>query len=364
MNYWLLFLILPARWKHKKRRLEVRTNKAKIIFLFVAMTLLLPWSVAYASDSVEPRSEVGYVAVIPSNQENASVEKLTAGDNNSLDKQWALSKVMAPEAWQITSGEADVIVAVLDTGIDQTHEDLAGKVIANANFTQSPSDDDIHGHGTHMAGIIAAAENTFGITGLAHDISLMNVKVAEDNGTCNAETVAKGIIWAADNGARVINISLTFAEPWSPLEEAVDYAWGKGVVLVAAAGNNFGLVPVYPAAYPNVIAVAATDKDDRLPEWSNRGDWVSLGAPGVDIYSTLPGDVYRHQSGTSPAAALVSGGVALLFTIAADTNGNGCVNDEVRHSIEANHDKIEIGKLAKGRINVLKACKDFEHTGS
>jgi hypothetical protein len=100
---------------------------------------------------------------------------------------------------------------------------------------------------------------------------------------------------------------------------------------------------------------AATDKDDRLPRWSNRGDWVSLAAPGVDIYSTLPGDDYGYQSGTSQAAALVSGEAALLFTIATDTNGDGNVNDEIRHAIETSCDEVEQDGLAKGRINILRA---------
>jgi len=326
---------------------------------FTATIVFILWCIVSFStilDAVEPRSEAGYVALILSHQEFASDEQSVASDESSLDKQWGLSKVMAPQAWQITSGESDVIVAVLDTGIDQIHEDLAGKVITNINFTQSPTVDDVHGHGTHMAGIIAAAENTVGIIGLAHDVSLMNVKVAEDDGICDAETVARGIIWAVDNGARVINISLTITESSPTLEEAVNYAWDKGAIVVAAAGNNFGSTPVYPAAYPNVIAVAATDKDDRLPGWSNHGDWVSLGAPGVDIYSTLPGDGYGYETGTSPAAALVSGGAALLFTIATDTNGNGRVNDEVHHAIDSNCDEVEVDGLVMGRINVLKAA--------
>ncbi len=262
---------------------------------------------------------------------------------------------MAPQAWEITSGGSAVLVAILDTGIDQTHEDLVDKVIANVNFTDSQTADDIHGHGTHIAGIIAATADDAGITGLAYNSSLMNVKVAEDNGSVDPATVAKGIMWAVDNGANVVNISLTITKPSSTLENAVNYAWDKGAVIIAAAGNNFSSTPAYPAAYPNVIAVAATDKDDRLPRWSNRGDWVSLAAPGVDIYSTLPGDDYGYRSGTSQAAALVSGEAALLFTIATDTNGDGNINDEIRHAIETSFDEVEKDELTKGRINALKA---------
>lgn len=310
----------------------MRNKKAlKRIFPLIAI-LITSW----------PATNTGYVASIPSQP-------------SSFDEQWGLSTIMAPQAWEITSGGSAVLIAILDTGIDQTHEDLVDKVIANVNFTDSPTADDIHGHGTHIAGIIAATADDVGITGLAYNGFLMNVKVAKDDGSCDPATVAKGIMWAVDNGANVINISLTITKPSSTLENALNYAWDKGAVIIAAAGNNFSSTPVYPAAYPNVIAVAATDKDDRLPKWSNRGDWVSLAAPGVDIYSILPGDDYGYQSGTSQAAALVSGEAALLFTIAIDTNGDGNINDEIRHAIETSCDEVEKDELTKGRINALKA---------
>jgi len=336
----------------------VRNKSIKWLFSLLAILLLTSCPVTYVHDAVEPGSETGYVAFIPSQQEYISNELPVASDGSSFHKQWALSAIMAPEAWQITSGKPDVLVAILDTGIDQTHEDLAGKVVASINFTQSPTVDDLCGHGTHIAGIIAAtADNAVGGTGVAYNCSLMNVKVAEDDGSCDSATVAKGIIWAVDNGAKVINISLTITKPLPTLEKAIDYAWDKGAVIVAAAGNNYSSTPVYPAAYPNAIAVAATNKDDRLPQWSNHGDWISLGAPGVDIYSTLPDDNYGYKSGTSSAAALVSGEAALLFTIVTDTNSNGCVNDEIRHGIESTCDEVEIEGLGKGRINVLKAAR-------
>jgi len=309
----------------------MRNKKALKIILPLLAILITSW----------PATNTGYVASIPSQP-------------SSSDEQWGLSAIMAPQAWEITSGGSAVLVAILDTGIDQTHEDLVDKVIANVNFTDSPTTDDIHGHGTHIAGIIAATADDAGITGLAYNSSLMNVKVAKDDGSVDPATVAKGIIWAVDNGANVVNISLTITKPSSILEDALNYAWDKGAVIIAAAGNNFSSTPVYPAAYPNVIAVAATDKDDRLPRWSNRGDWVSLAAPGVDIYSTLPGDDYGYRSGTSQAAALISGEAALLFTIAIDTNGDGNINDEIRHAIETSFDEVEKDELTRGRINTLK----------
>jgi len=328
-----------------------------ITVMAVVLYCITTFGVAF--NIVEPQSEVGHVAIVPGPQECISHELTTIANNdNSPDKQWGLSTIMAPQAWQITPAGSDVIVAVLDTGINQTHEALDGKVVSSINFTQSSTEDDLHGHGTHIAGIIAAtADNTIGITGVAHDCSVMNVKVVEDDGSCDSSTVAKGIVWAADSGANIINLSLTFTEPSPTLENAIGYAWDKGVVIIAAAGNNYSSTPVYPAAYPNTIAVAATDKNDHLPRWSNHGDWVSLGAPGTDICSTLPNDNYGYRSGTSLATALVSGEAALLFTTAIDANSNGYINDEVRDRIESNCDGVETEGLGEGRINALKAAR-------
>ena len=310
-------------------------------------------------NTAEYHPEVGYIATLSNQHRYISTELLAvANDVSSLPTEWHLTKIMAPQAWQITSGESDILIAILDTGIDQNHDDLIGKVVANINFTNSPTADDHNGHGTHIAGIVAAtADNARGNSGVAYNSSLKNVKVADDGGWCDSATVAEGIIWAVDNGANVINISLTFNKPSLDLENAVNYAWDKGAVIVAAAGNNYNSTPVYPSAYSNVIAVAATDKDDQLPRWSNYGDWISIFAPGVDIYSTSPDNNYVYASGTSPAAAIVSGEAALLFAIAKDNNSNGYVNDEVRNSTENMSDLIEVNGLGKGRVNVLNAVK-------
>jgi thermitase len=207
-----------------------------------------------------------------------------------------------------------VTVAVLDTGVDSTHIDLRGKVIASYNFTGSDTAEDRRGHGTHVAGIIVKDfELTLGNDGLRHDVRLMNVKVAEDTGICNPETVSRGIIWAADNGAEVINISLALKQSFGELEDAIRYAWQKGAVIVAAAGNENLNRPIYPAAYPQVMGVAATDDTGRLTTWSNRGEWVTAAAPGANIFSTLPGNAYGYKSGTSQAAASVSGDAAVFY---------------------------------------------------
>jgi thermitase len=159
----------------------------------------------------------------------------------------------------------------------------------------------------------------------------MNVKVAEDSGICRPETVSKGIIWAADNGAEVINISLALKQPFDELEEAIRYAWSKGAVIVAAAGNENLNRPIFPAAYPEVMGVAATDDTGQLTNWSNRGSWVRVAAPGANIFSTLPGNDYGYKSGTSQAAAAVSSDAAMVYvyTVDVDNNPDMPVNESV-----------------------------------
>jgi len=251
------------------------------------------------------------------------------------EKQWALSQIQMQGLWPTATGGAGILVAILDTGIDQDHEDLEGKVVFEANLTDSPAPGDVYGHGTHIAGIIAAySNNGVGIVGVAPECQLINIKVADDRGRCDASRIARGIIWAVDKGANVINVSIELGEPSPELEEAVNYAWGQGVVIIAAAGNEGTQSPVYPAAYEHCIAVAATRQDNTLAPLSNYGDWVDAAAPGFNIYSTLPDDSYGYKSGTSFATAYVSGLAALLFGVVTDTNDNGRLNDEVRAALE------------------------------
>ena len=273
-----------------------------------------------------------------------------------LEEQWALQHIHAPKLWQVTAGNSQILVAVLDTGIDQRHEDLRGKIIADVNFTSSQTTEDILGHGTHVAGIIAANRNNgLGIVGLAPESSLLNVKVANDKGQSDISEVAEGIIWAVDNGASVINLSIALEEYSPQLEDAVRYAWSHGAVIVAAAGNSGSKPPVYPAFFENCIAVAALRQDGTLAPLSNHGDWVDIAAPGFNIYSTLPGNGYGYKSGTSFATAYVSGLAALLFTVVSDNNYDGRLNDEVRAAIEAGHTIIDIQGVGGGCIDAASS---------
>jgi thermitase len=272
-------------------------------------------------------------------------------------ERWDLLQIKAPDAWGLVGGGMDVIVAVLDNGIDETHPALLGKVIERVNFSNSPGIDTSRGHGTHIAGLIAATLNRNGNSGMAYNAKLLDVKVAENSGQTDALKVAKGIIWAVDNGAQVINISIVISKPYPLLEYAVNYAWEKGCVIIAAAGNDGLSTPVYPASYPHVIAVGASDKNDNLAKWSGRGDWVDVAAPGVDIYSTLPGDKYGIRTGSSFSSALVSGEAALLFSNSIDQDNDEIVNREVEDMILSNCDIVDGLQYPERRINAYNAAK-------
>jgi len=283
-------------------------------------------------------------------------EALGSPDDPGFVNQWGMVKVGAPQAWGVTAGSPDINIAVLDTGVDLDHPDLADKIVANINLTNFGTADDGYGHGTHVAGIAAAmTNNDIGVAGLAYSATIMNVKVLDDNGMGAYSWIVSGIIWATDHGAEIINMSLGAPYDSSALEDAINYAWNKGVVVVAAAGNNGDTAPMYPAHYANCIAVAATDASDARTSWSNYGDWVDVAAPGLSVYSTLKNSSYGYKSGTSMASPHVAGLAGLVFTTVSDSNGDGKLNDEVRSRIEATCDDIGVSGVGYGRINAAQA---------
>lgn len=271
----------------------------------------------------------------------------------------------APSAWPTSTGTPETVVAVLDTGIDQDHPDLATQIKANANFTKSPTPDDLHGHGSHVAGIAAAAGNNGeGVAGVAFGASLMNVKVLDDSGNGSCSRAAQGIVWAVDNGARVLNLSFGGPAGCDAQARAVRYAAERGVLVTAAAGNVGSEEASYPGRYDEVIAVAASDRSDGLASFSNRGSWVDVAAPGVGILSTLPNHEaaysvrdYGYMSGTSMAAPMAAGAAAVLWSVTEDANADGQLDDDVRARIEGYADRIaETGRgVASGRLNLCNA---------
>ncbi|MFC7373182.1 S8 family peptidase [Fictibacillus iocasae] len=278
----------------------------------------------------------------------------TPNDTYYASYQYAPQKVGAPSAWDITRGSSTTKVAILDTGVDYNHPDLAGKVIKGYDYIDNDWDPmDLNDHGTHCAGITAAAtNNSRGIAGMAPNVSIYAVRVLDANGSGSLSGIANGIYHAADNGAKVISLSLGGPSGSTSLQNAVNYAVSKGAVVVAAAGNESTSAPSYPAYYSNTIAVAATDSADRLASFSNYGSWVDVAAPGVDILSTVPGGSYAYMSGTSMATPLVAGVAGLLAS-------QGRTASNIRAAIENTATQISgTGTyFSKGRVNAANAVR-------
>ncbi len=242
-----------------------------------------------------------------------TVEQLFVSMAETQD--WGLKLFGIPQIWTRTKGEG-VRVAVLDTGAALDHPDLKGQIVAAKDFTGSASGAaDVHGHGTHCCGVIAAAENDTGVVGVAPKAKLLVGKVLGDNGSGGGRGIAAGIRWAADSGADLISMSLGSGSPDPAIHAAVKYATAKGVFMIAAAGNEgpYDNSVGYPGGFPECVCVAAVDQAKRIAKFSSRGDEVDVAAPGVDILSTYPPKNYARLSGTSMATPFVAGVVALLL---------------------------------------------------
>lgn len=337
---------------------------------------------------VEPEgaSVVGWTTARPAGlrptADTAVVSAFGLGPNDPrLGNQWALSTIGELSAWgaAVLASAATkpiITIAILDTGIDQDHEDLdprnrpddqVGKIYRDINFTASNTVDDKFGHGTHVAGIAAAATNNgVGIAGTAGEARLLNVKVMGDDGVGYDSAIAQGIRWAADHGAQILNMSFSQPSDSTLIKEAVAYAAGKGVLLVAAAGNEGKSEKRYPAAYSQVLSVGATTQPksgqaEARASFSNYGGWVDVAAPGESILSTFPNHAtsikvkdYGYMNGTSMAAPMVSGEAALLWT---SLGGDAA---QVRARIESTSDTGVAGSgsaWAHGRIDLYRALQ-------
>jgi thermitase len=254
-------------------------------------------------------------------QPNYVYRALFTPNDPYFGSQWNLPAIHAPEAWDITRGTAAIKVAVVDTGVDCGHPDLQGQCAAQVNYVDSnsgPIQDD-NGHGTHVAGIIAAVmNNRIGVAGVAPGVKLVALKALDSSGSGDTTTVAQAIDAALTYGARVINLSLGGPNDDPTLRDAINRAYAAGALTVAAAGNSGTSTPVYPAAYDHVIAVAAVDGSLQRASFSNYGSYIALAAPGVGILSTYPGGSYAYLRGTSMAAPHVSAAAALVLSLRPD----------------------------------------------
>lgn len=310
-----------------------------------------------------------------------------------FDNQYALTLIGATCAWQRTLGSADVTVAVVDSGVDLGHPDLVDRLRGNGRDFVDGDDEpaDLNGHGTHIAGIIAATiDNAQGVTGLAPGVSILPIRVMNRRGKGSDVAIASGIRYAADAGARVINLSLgatlmVSAETESRrVTDAIRYAQERGALVVVAAGNDFLPLPnAIVGDNPDVLVVAATGPDDRLASFSNYGSWISVTSPGVRILSTTPtyevymtseevpegerfANWYDYLSGTSQAAPFVSALAALLFSAHPDWDARqvAATIRETAASIARRNQALSAeGQLSAGRIDACGALDSAQIFG-
>ncbi|MBM3271071.1 MAG: S8 family serine peptidase [Candidatus Sericytochromatia bacterium] len=313
----------------------------------------------------------------PYANEDSEYTKLT----NPLGTAWHLGKIGARQAWDGSRGEVastvcdefgncqttydPVKVAVCDTGIDLDHPDLASKIVHSEDFTGSGTADDGYGHGSHVAGIAAGlTHNGTGIAGTGFNAALMNFRVLDSSGNGQYSWIANGIVAAADNGARIINLSLGGSSGSQVLLDAVNYAYStKGALVVASAGNSNSTKANYPAYYANAFAVAATTKTDARAYYSNHGSWVDIAAPGGGdtkmafttsdemIWSAVPGG-YAYKQGTSMAAPVVSGVAALVWA-----RYPALTNAQVRSRLQSKGDTLGWASYMK-RVNANRAVNE------
>ncbi len=254
---------------------------------------------------------------------------------------WGVDRVDAELVWPSGNTADPIKVGIIDTGISNTHPDLLANVKGGVNTINPRKNwNDDNGHGSHVAGIVAALDNNIGVIGVGPAIDLYAIKVLGANGSGYLSDVIEGLDWAIQNGMQVVNMSLGTSAYNASFEAAIKKVNAAGIVQVAAAGNsgpNNNTV-LYPAKFNEVIAVSATDKNNAIASWSSRGPEVDLAAPGVSIYSTYKSTGYATLSGTSMAAPHVAGSAALVLNTAVgayDANANGKWDpDEVQTKLQ------------------------------
>ncbi len=273
-----------------------------------------------------------------------------------FSSQWHLNQIQSPDAWALTTGSAGATIAIIDSGVDSTHPDLASKLVPGWSFLTGTSDtSDVLGHGTAVAGTAAAATNNgTGVAGVSWGTMIMPLVVLNSSDYASYSDISSAITYAADHGVRVINISIGGSSASSTLQSAVDYAWSKGAVIFASAMNNSTSAPYYPAACTNVIAVSATDNNDNLASFSDYGSWIDLSAPGTSILTTMMGSGYGYWQGTSFSSPIAAATAALVLSVQPTLTNSALVS-----LLEQNSD--DLGSpgwdqyFGYGRINVYKA---------
>lgn len=280
--------------------------------------------------------------------------------NNREVIDWGLKRINAEHAWKKTKGKG-VKVAVLDTGVDPKHPDIIQNLRGTINLSDSRHGVvDQNGHGSHVTGIIGAVDNEIGMIGVAPEVELYVAKVLGDNGNGGIQNIIKGIRWAMAQNVDVINLSLgTQSQPTAELHETIKEATMRGVVIVAAAGNENSTVG-WPARYPETICVAASDQQDGRASFSNKGIENVITAPGVDILSTYKNGAYAELSGTSMACPIIAGAVALYIAHIKETEYRRPTTKEVYHAITKAVDDVgTAGHDADFGMGIINLAKLF-----
>ncbi len=279
----------------------------------------------------------------------------TPNDDRYPD-QWHLPDISAPSGWDLSFGDSEVPIAIIDSGVDPDHPDLSNKLMTGHNFIDDTTDTaDGYGHGTGVAGSSAAmSDNVTGVAGIAWQNPIMPLMVLNSDGTASYSDIAEAITYAVDNGARVMNISLSGSSSSYTLQNAVDYAWNNGAVIVASAGNDSTDTPYYPAACEHAVAVSATDSSSQLAYFSNYGSWIDVCAPGVSILTTNNSGGYGDRSGTSFSSPITAGVVALMVS-ANPSLSNSQVVQLLQESADDLGERGFDTSFGHGKVNVYAA---------
>src|SRR5919109_1736988 len=290
----------------------------------------------------------------------ADAMRVAQGQPNDFQyaDQWSLPRIGWDQVYGDVNPAGSATVAILDTGSDAFHPDLAGKVVAGADFVDGQGDgtSDPNGHGTAMAGIVAAATNNGdGIAGIGYGgVDVMPVRVLGTDGTGQDSDIIEGVVYAADHGANVILMAFSNPGYSASLQQAIDYAWDRGAVIVAAVGNGSSPDPTYPAGDRGVMGVSSTDMTDALSWTSNYGPTAFIAAPGEGIATTATGGGYSSMSGTSAAAAIVAGAAGLIKASSFTASNGMIVSRLARNADPAG----SVGQTGNRRVNLARAIFD------
>jgi len=313
-----------------------------------------PWCPKPSSTPIPSLTPTPSLAPSPTTIPSPSLLPTPSPSSSTQPLPWGITRIKADQAWSVSRGSG-VKVAILDTGINRNHPDLRDNLAGCLNFIFSRKTcEDDNGHGTHVSGIVAAEDNSFGVVGVAPNAKIYALKVLDRRGSGYLSDIIEALDWVITNNVQIVNMSLGTSSDITSFREAVQRVNAAGIIQVAAAGNSGPAqnTVLYPAAYPQVIAVSATDASDNVPSWSSRGGELNLAAPGVNIYSTYLNNSYKTLSGTSMSAPHVTGSVALRLYLRPTETPN-----QIENILETNINPLPITDPVVVGAGLLDAFK-------